>query len=70
MNIRSFSDDIDPFEFCCDLCSKTKLFNEPEIEKIKQKKPGTKNDYFILCQSCKKGHMQPPVFVSTYGEFQ
>ena len=47
MNIRSFSDDIDPFEFCCDLCSKTKLFNEPEIEKIKQKTPGTKNDYFI-----------------------
>ena len=70
MNIHSISDDIDPFEFCCDHCGNTKLFTETEIEKIKQKTPNTENDYFILCHFCKFGHMLPPVFVSTDGIFQ
>lgn len=70
MNIYSIIDDIDPFKFCCDHCGKTKLFTEPEIEKVKQKTPNTKNDYFILCQFCKKGIMQPPVFISSGGIFE
>ncbi len=70
MHIHYITDNIDPFEFCCDHCGKTKLFTEPEIEKIKQKTPGTENDYFILCQFCKNGHMQPPTFISTGGIFE
>jgi hypothetical protein len=63
-------DDFDPFQFVCDFCSTSKIFTEPEIERIKQKTPGTVNNYFILCQSCKKGHMQPPTFIASSGFFE
>jgi len=56
-------EDFDPFEFKCDYCGKSHVFSEKKIEKVKKKVPGTKNDYYILCQFCQKGHMRPPEII-------
>ena len=61
--------DFDPFTFCCDHCWKQHTFTEAKIEKVKQKSPNSKNDYFILCHFCKKGHMQPPTFINSWWFF-
>jgi len=70
LNIPSIPDDFDPFGFQCDHCQRKHIFTEDEIEKTKQKIPNTDNDYFILCQSCQKGHMQPPSLVIMSGLYQ
>ena len=68
-DIPDIPDDFDPFVFECDICGKTHLFTEEEIEEKKTKIPGTDDDYWILCQFCKKGHMQPPQLVMKFDSF-
>ena len=68
MNNDNF-DDFDPFKFKCNYCYKTIVFTEQKIEKIKQKTPWTDDEYFILCEFCKKWHMETPTFIMTSGVF-
>ena len=63
------STDVDPFQFSCDNCGASKLFTESEIEDVKQKTPGSDDDFFILCLDCRKGHMTPPSFISIFDDF-
>lgn len=63
------SDEFNPFKFVCDNCKHEHIFTEDEIEKTKQKRFNTQDEYFILCQKCKKWEMQPPIMVSFWWAF-
>ena len=62
-------DDFDPFEFKCNNCSKKQVFTMQKIEEIKQINPLNNDECFILCESCKKWHMEPPTYTMTYNNF-
>ena len=66
MNIHSPSEDINPFEFQCDHCRRSRVFTESEIEKEKKEIPENKGNFFLLCSFCKIGHMKPPIFVQFF----
>jgi len=69
-NTKHPFDNFDPFEFECNLCGKTKVYTDEEIDKTKKPYKDPQNhdfDFYITCPFCAKGVMDPPEFVSFGG---
>jgi len=60
-NTKHPFDNFDPFEFECNLCGKTKVYTDEEIDKTKKPYKDPQNhdfDFYITCPFCAKSMCQ------------